>query len=173
MENNQTLIKLLKDYYEVNSFIQRFDEDEIDARDLKVLINKLKSGLAEEITDKEGINKRVMFRLTDDMLVFNLKTVDGNMVAVFSEDESKGITEFLKILLQSISLEISTSSEPHYCDVDYYYEDEDEDEEYDDDYDHGYGEGYDEDEEVKDNRDVTVPLDFLTELIDYIQELND
>ena len=162
MENNKELTKLLKDYYEVNSFVQSLDEGEIYARDLRALINKLESGLAEEITDKKNISKKVMFNLSDDMLVFTVTTENGSMVAVFSEDESNGVVEFLKILLQSISTVISNSSEPHFCDVDY---DEDY---YDEDYDYDY-----DDEEVEDNKDVTVPLEFLNELIDYIKELKD
>ena len=161
MENNKELTKLLKDYYEVNSFVQALDEGEIYARDLRALINKLESGLAEEITDKKSISKKVMFNLSDDMLVFTVATEGGSIVAVFSEDETNGVVEFLKFLLQSISTVISNSSEPHFCDVDYY-------EEYDEDYE------YDEDdEEVGDNKDVTVPLEFLNELIDYIQGLKD
>lgn len=167
MGNNKELTKLLKDYYEVNSFVQALDEGGIYARDLRALINKLESGLAEEITDKKSISKKVMFNLSDDMLVFTVETENGSMVAVFSEDESNGVVEFLEILLQSISTVISNSSEPHFCDVDYY-EEYDEDYEYEDeDYDD------DEDEEVGDNNDVTVPLEFLNELIDYIQGLND
>lgn len=162
MENNKELTKLLKDYYEVNSFVQALDEGEVYARDLRALINKLESGLAEEITDKKNISKKVMFNLSDDMLVFTVTTENGSMVAVFSEDESNGVVEFLKILLQSISTVISNSSEPHFCDVDY--EDCCDDEDHDYDYD---------DEEVEDNNDVTVPLEFLTELIDSIQRLKD
>ena len=169
MENNKELTKLLKDYYEVNSFVQALDEGEIYARDLRALINKLESGLAEEITDKKSISKKVMFNLSDDMLVFTVATEGGSIVAVFSEDETNGVVEFLKFLLQSISTVISNSSEPHFCDVDYYEEyDYDND---DDDEDYGYSEAYD--EEIEDNKDVTVPLEFLNELIDYIQGLKD
>lgn len=171
MENNKELTKLLKDYYEVNSFVQALDEGGIYARDLRALINKLESGLAEEITDKKSISKKVMFNLSDDMLVFTVETENGSMVAVFSEDESNGVVEFLEILLQSISTVISNSYEPHFCDVDYYeeydYDNEDDDEDY------GYSEAYDEDEEVGDNKYETIPSEFLNELIDYIQGLKD